>query len=49
MTLPRHKTKTVCTTGPASVFRLVMIGMIHAGMDGARLDFSRADFGGHKK
>ncbi|MCX5906210.1 MAG: pyruvate kinase, partial [Deltaproteobacteria bacterium] len=40
MILPAHKTKIVCTIGPASSSREVMGQMIQAGMDVARLNFS---------
>jgi pyruvate kinase len=49
MTLPTHKTKIVCTIGPASGSREVMEEMIRAGMDIARLNFSHGDFASHDK
>src|SRR5512136_2183400 len=49
MALPNHKTKVVCTIGPASESREVMEEMIRAGMDIARLNFSHGDFKSHKK
>ena len=49
MNLPDHKTKIVCTIGPASESREVMEQMMRAGMNIARLNFSHGDFGGHKK
>jgi pyruvate kinase len=49
MTLPTHKTKIVCTIGPASESREVMEKMIRAGMDVARINFSHGDFAGHEK
>lgn len=49
MTLPAHKTKIVCTIGPASDSPEVMEQMLHAGMNVARLNFSHGDFEGHGK
>jgi pyruvate kinase len=49
MKLPLHKTKIVCTIGPASDSPEVMEQMIRAGMDIARLNFSHGDFAGHRK
>jgi len=49
MKLPSHKTKIVCTLGPASDSPEVMEQMIRAGMDIARLNFSHGDFAGHRK
>jgi pyruvate kinase len=49
MTLPTHKTKIVCTIGPASESSEVMEQMIRAGMNVARLNFSHGDFNSHKK
>ena len=48
MKLPDHKTKIVCTIGPASESPGVMEKMILAGMDVARLNFSHGDFGDHR-
>jgi pyruvate kinase len=48
MALPTHKTKIVCTIGPASESREIMEQMIRAGMDIARLNFSHGDFKSHK-
>lgn len=49
MNLPDHKTKIVCTIGPASESREVMERMMRAGMNVARLNFSHGDFTAHKK
>ena len=49
MTLPKHKTKIVCTIGPASESREIIEQMIRAGMNIARLNFSHGDFATHQK
>ena len=49
MNLPDHKTKIVCTIGPASASQEVMEQMLRAGMNVARLNFSHGDFAAHKK
>jgi pyruvate kinase len=49
MTLPRNKTRIVCTIGPASNSRDVMESLLLAGMNVARLNFSHGDFSGHKE
>jgi len=49
VTLPLHKTKIVCTIGPASESREVMERMLLAGMNVARLNFSHGDFAGHAR
>jgi pyruvate kinase len=49
MKLPTHKTKIVCTIGPASESAEIMEQMIRAGMNVARLNFSHGDFAGHKR
>jgi pyruvate kinase len=49
MSLPLHKTKIVCTIGPASRSREVMEKLLLAGMSVARLNFSHGDFSGHKE
>ena len=48
MTLPKNKTKIVCTIGPASESPEVMEQMIRAGMNVARLNFSHGDFDSHQ-
>ena len=48
MKLPTHKTKIVCTIGPASQSIEVMERMLLAGMNVARLNFSHGDFSQHK-
>src|SRR5512136_195899 len=49
MALPTHKTKIVCTIGPASDSQEIMEQMIRAGMNIARLNFSHGDFASHEK
>jgi pyruvate kinase len=48
MALPTHKTKLVCTIGPASDSPDILTRMVEAGMNIARLNFSHGDFNGHK-
>jgi pyruvate kinase len=48
MKLPLHKTKIVCTIGPASESPEIMEKMMHAGMNIARLNFSHGDFDSHR-
>ncbi|HXX81011.1 MAG TPA: pyruvate kinase [Thermodesulfovibrionales bacterium] len=48
MKLPLHKTKIVCTIGPASESPAVMEKMMRAGMNIARLNFSHGDFDRHR-
>ena len=49
MTLPVHKTKIVCTLGPATENQRTLERMLLAGMDVARLNFSHGDFSWHQK
>jgi len=49
MKLPPHKTKIVCTIGPASESPEILGKMIRVGMNVARLNFSHGDFAGHKR
>ena len=45
--LPKHKTKLVCTIGPASDSPELLEKMIESGMNVARLNFSHGDFASH--
>jgi len=45
--LPKHKTKLVCTIGPASNSPEMIEKMIESGMNVARLNFSHGDFSSH--
>ena len=45
--LPPNKTKLVCTIGPASETVEIMLQLLHAGMNIARLNFSHGDFAWH--
>ena len=49
MALPKNKTKIICTIGPVSESQEVMVRMLRAGMNVARLNFSHGDFESHKK
>jgi pyruvate kinase len=49
MEFPDHKTKIVCTLGPATEEQSVMEKMLEAGMDIARLNFSHGDFKSHSR
>ena len=47
--LPDHKTKIICTIGPASESLEMLEKMIRAGMDVARLNFSHGDYNRHRR
>lgn len=47
MILPHHKTKIVATIGPASESPDMLVRLIRAGLNIARLNFSHGDFTGH--
>ena len=49
MKTPAHKTKIVCTIGPASESPEMLRQLIGAGMDVARLNFSHGDFESHRR
>ena len=44
-----RRTKIVCTIGPASQSERILTGLIQAGMDVARLNFSHGDYGFHER
>jgi pyruvate kinase len=44
-----RRTKIVCTIGPASESEKILKGLIQAGMDVARLNFSHGDYSFHKR
>jgi len=44
-----RRTKIICTIGPASASEKMIEGMVRAGMDVARLNFSHGDYGFHKR
>jgi pyruvate kinase len=48
MVLPRHKTKIVCTIGPASSSESVLRGLIKRGMNVARLNLSHGTVEEHR-
>ncbi len=49
MNLPTHKTKIVCTIGPASDSLDMMQRLLRAGMHVARINFSHGDFASHAR
>lgn len=49
MKFPTHKTKIVCTIGPASDEQRVLERMIRQGMNVARLNFAHGDFESHTR
>jgi len=48
MALASSKTKLLCTIGPASESKKILLQMLQAGMNIARLNFSHGDFAWHK-
>jgi pyruvate kinase len=48
MALPLNKTKIICTIGPTSESPDILLQMLNAGMNIARLNFSHGDFSWHK-
>ena len=48
MPLPNHKTKIVATIGPASCSPEMLVRLINAGLNIARLNFSHGDFSQHQ-
>lgn len=49
MKLPQHKTKIICTLGPACSEPLILKNLIETGMNVARLNFSHGNFNEHAK
>ncbi|MFO8113595.1 MAG: pyruvate kinase, partial [Desulfosalsimonadaceae bacterium] len=49
MKLPAHKTKIVCTIGPASNSEAVLERLMLQGMNVARLNFAHGSLQGHKE
>lgn len=47
--LPEHKTKIVCTIGPASSSEAVLEELFRNGMNVARLNFAHGSFEGHRE
>ncbi|WCL48242.1 pyruvate kinase [Leptospira sp. GIMC2001] len=46
---PKKKTKIICTIGPATATREKILGLIDAGMDIARINFSHSNQNSHEK
>lgn len=49
MRLPAHKTKIVCTIGPASRSEVVLERLMRVGMNVARLNFAHGTLDGHRQ
>ena len=49
MKLPSHKTKIVCTIGPASRSESILKALLKQGMNVARLNFSHGTFEEHRE
>src|SRR5512145_1169639 len=49
MQIPDHKTKIVCTIGPASSSEEVIRQLLLAGMNVARINFPHGDFESHRE
>ncbi|MFA7037574.1 MAG: pyruvate kinase, partial [Methanosarcina sp.] len=49
MEIPDHKTKIVCTIGPASSSEEMIRKLMLAGMNVARINFSHGDFESHSR
>ena len=44
-----RKARIICTIGPASADKRVIRGLVHGGMDAARLNFSHGDYAFHEE